>query len=99
MTGLPGLPALDRTLLPKPCTDLWPDLASEMGVGAELVVGQGSSAHTWDEGSWRVGKGPTSISHTAGCDGGGGREDGIWFCYLAVDFSPLLLNSKIPCWS
>lgn len=38
MTGLPGLPALDRTLLPKPYTDLWPDLASETGGGGGGVI-------------------------------------------------------------
>lgn len=41
MTGLPGLPALDRTLLPKPRRDLWPDSALEMGRGEGAVCGMG----------------------------------------------------------
>lgn len=47
MTGLPGLPALDRALLPKPYRDLWPDSALEMGGGKELFMGQGPWADIW----------------------------------------------------
>lgn len=78
MTGLPGLPARDRTLLPKPCTDLWPDSAPEMGVALEgVVVGQ---APGLTPGARVVGQGPTGTSHTVGGVGG----EGIWFCYLAM---------------
>lgn len=82
MAGLPGLPALDGTLLPKPCTDLWPDSAPEMGValGGEVVAGQ---APGLTPGARVVGQGPTGTSHTVG-----GVGEGIWFCYLAIAHPP-----------
>lgn len=82
ITGPPGLPALDRTLLPKPCRDLWPDSASGMG-GRELSGGQGSWVCIW-------GKGPTGSSHAVV-----GVGEGIWVSYLAVAFPPSF-NNKTP---
>lgn len=69
MTGLPGLPARDRTLLPKPCTDLWPDSAPEMGMALEGVVVRQAPGLT--PGARVVGQGPTGTSHTVGGVGGG----------------------------
>lgn len=85
MAGLPGLPALDRMLLPKPCTAMRPALALEM-----------------EESSWQGDGAPgPRVGH--GHPGWLGRHrqalhllqlgmwvrEGIWFCYLAVAFSPL----------
>lgn len=50
MTGLPGLPALDRALLPKPCRDPWLDSALEMGAGRKLFMGRGPWVYIWGKG-------------------------------------------------
>lgn len=69
MARLSGLPALDRTLLPKPCTDLRPDGLGNGGGGGEGVVSETGllgphleGGHLGPWGRAPVGKGPTGAS-------------------------------------
>lgn len=64
-----GLPAPDRTLLPNPCTDLRPILASAVGE-EELSVKWGSKAHRGQ--GWGLGMGKESRDFTHGGEGWGG---------------------------
>lgn len=86
MTGLPDLPALDRTLLPKPCRDLGPDSALEMEGGRELLVGRGPEPTSGARASPMVGEGANS--HFGRVWLGQRRESGFvtWRCNNKIPF-------------
>lgn len=81
MTGPLGLPALDRTLLPKVCTDLWPDWASEVG-GGSCEWARAPEPTPGARASWMSGKGQ-QIFLILWVRWG---REGIWFPYLAVAY-------------